>query len=180
MKLLRSWPAVVPDGRAYVHDNVERLVMEDYDYRLLDDVDDDVLLIEWDIAVDKEQLQTFAARARSTPERVLVAPYKLYHFSSDRDRPTPVWAHRKYVGTPETGQLVHVDEHDPVCHLWGLGLTYLPRWIVRRFLDEWPGTLSDGAFSGWHYRHIEQDVPIAWDVRPVHLHYQIPEMVTGA
>lgn len=176
MKLLRSWPAEVPEGRAYVHDSVDRLVMSGYDYRILDAVDDDVLLIEWDIAVDKQQLQTFAARARSQPERVLVAPYKLYHFSSDRDRPEPVWVHRKYEGTPETGRLVHVSEQDPVCHLWGLGLTYLPRWIVRRFLDEWSGTLSDGAFSGWHYRNIEQDVPIAWDVRPVHLHYQIPEV----
>lgn len=174
MRLLRSWPAAVPDGRAYVHDTVDRLVMDKYDYRCLEHVDDDVLLVEWDIAVDKEQLETFAARARAHPGRVLVAPYKLYHFSSNRDRDEPVWVHRKYIGTPETGKLVHVTESDTTCHLWGLGLTYLPRWIVAKFLNEWPGTLSDGALSGWHYRNIEEEVPIAWDVRPVHLHYQIP------
>lgn len=148
--------------------------MDRYDYRILEHVDDDVLLVEWDVAVDKEQLTAFARRATSTPDRVLVAPYKLYHFSSDRDRPEPVWAHRKYIGSPETGTLVHVTEDDPICHLWGLGLVYLPRWIVVEFLNAWDGTFSDGAFSGWHYRNIVEDVPIAWDVRPVHLHYQIP------
>lgn len=174
MKLLRSWPATVPAGRAYVHDSIPRLVMRDYDYRILGDVDDDVLLIEWDLAVGKEELVEFADRARATPDRVLVAPYRLYHYASDRDRPVPVWAHRRYIGTPETGRLVHVTEDQPTAHLWGLGLTYLPRHVIRRFLAAWPGDVSDGSLSGWHHRHIEPEVPITWDIRPVHLHYQIP------
>ncbi|MFG2699537.1 hypothetical protein [Streptomyces sp. NPDC048386] len=174
MRLLRSWPAQVPAGRAYVHDDIERLVIDNYDYRVLGDFDDDVLLLEWDIAVGKEDLAAFAARARLAAERVLVAPYRLYHYASDRDRATPLWAHRRYEGDPQTGQLIHVREGDPTCHLWGLGMTYLPRDVIRQFLDAWPGTLSDGALSGWHYQHIAREVPITWDIRPVHLHYLIP------
>lgn len=175
MLLLRSWPEQVPPGRPHVVDNIPRLHMRDYDYRgPLGEVDDDVLLIEWDLAVDKEDLAEFARRCRAGPERVLVAPYRLYHYSSDRDRPAPIWVHRRYLGTPETGQLIHVQPGDETCHLWGLGMTYLPHWIIQKFLVEWGGPLTDGALSGWHYRHIEQDVPITWDIRPVHLHYQLP------
>lgn len=171
MKLLRSWPAEVPPGRAYVEDQIPKLRMSGFDYRgPLAGVDDDVLLIEWDLAIGKEDLIAFAARARRDPKNVLVAPYRLYHASSGKDRPKPVWVHRLY----ESGSLRHVREDDEVCHLWGLGLTYLPRWIVREYLDAWDGTLTDGAISGWHHRNVRPEVPITWDIRPVHLHYQIP------
>lgn len=146
--------------------------MDDHDYRCLDAIDDDVLLLEWDIAVGREDLAEFAARAAAAPDRVLVAPYRLYFFASERERP-PVWAHRRYEGTPETGSLRHATPADETCHLWGLGMTYLPRAVVRRFLDAWPGHFSDVSLSGWHYRNVEQDVPITWDIRPVHLHYDI-------
>lgn len=150
--------------------------MRDYDYREpLAAVDDDVLLIEWDLAVGREDLIRFADRAQAAPTRVLVAPYRLYAYASGRDRP-PVWAHRRYEGTPETGRLRPVGEDDETCHLWGLGLTYLPRWIVRRYLAEQAYPLTDGHLSGWHYRHIDPEVPITWDVRPVHLHYRLPSI----
>lgn len=175
MQLLRSWPEQVPPGRAHVVDDVPRLLMRDYDYRApLAEVDDDVLLIEWDLAIGKEDLAEFARRAKAAPERVLVAPYRLYHYSSDRDRPAPIWAHRRYEGTPEAGTLRHVTEADQTCHLWGLGLTYLPRHVIAAFVAAWGGTLTDGALSGWHYRNVAGDVPITWDIRPVHLHYRLP------
>lgn len=178
MQIIRSWPARVPPGRAYVQDDLPRLVIEDYDYRALADVDDDVLLIEWDIAVGKEDLAEFAARARSAPDRVLVAPYRLYHVASGRPCP-PRWAHRRYEGTPETGRLVHVQDGDPVAHLWGLGMTYLPCAVICGFVAAWDGHVSDGSLSGWHYRNVRPDVPITWDIRPVHLHYEIEEAPGG-
>jgi hypothetical protein len=150
-----------------------RLLMSGYDYRpALDPIDDDVLLIEWDLAIGKEDLIEFARRCKADPDRVLVAPYRLYHASSNRERPKPVWVHRRYERQGES--LRHVTPEDDTCHLWGLGLTYLPRDIIRAFLDAGDWTLSDGALSGWHYRHVREDVPITWDIRPVHLHYQIP------
>lgn len=178
MRLVRSWPARVPPGRAHVQDDLPRLVVEDYDYRVLGDVDDDVLLIEWDIAVGKEDLEEFAARAAAAPDRVLVAPYRLYAYQSGNSCP-PRWAHRRYEGTPETGRLVHVQDGDPAAHLWGLGLTYLPRAFTRSFLAAWGGHVSDGSLSGWHYRNVRPDVPITWDIRPVHLHYDLKEGLGG-
>lgn len=175
MKLLRSWPEAVPPGRPHVVDSIPRLVMRDYDYRRpLADVDDDVLLIEWDLAVSKEDLVEFGRRAMAEPARVRVAPYRLYRYASDRDRAAPIWAHRRYIGNPQTGRLVHVTEGDPTCHLWGLGLTYLPRDVVRAYLADRTEPLTDGHLSGWHYQHVEREVPIDWDIRPIHLHYQIP------
>jgi DNA-binding transcriptional LysR family regulator len=175
VRLLRSWPEIVPTGRAHVVDDIDRLVIRDYDYRTaLGAVDDDILLVEWDLAVDKDDLTRFATRAAAEPARVRVAPYRLYHYSSGRDRPAPIWVHRRYIGDPQTGRLVHVGEGDPTCHLWGLGLTYLPRAVVRAYLDARPEPITDGHLSGWHYQHVERDVPIDWDVRPVHLHYQLP------
>lgn len=173
MRIIRSWPATIPAGRAYVHDEHERLVIDDHDYHSLDSIDDDILLLEWDIAVGREDLAEFAARAAAAPGRVLVAPYQLYFYASQRER-APVWAHRRYEGTPETGTLRHVTPADESCHLWGLGMTYLPRHVVRAFLDAYPDVhFSDTSLSGWHYRNVEQDVPVTWDIRPVHLHYDV-------
>jgi hypothetical protein len=100
MKLVRSWPANIPEGRSYVVDDIERFVMgadndTQFDYRRLVDYDDDVVLIEWDIAVGGEQLRTFIDRARAEPDRVRVAPYLLYRGGLKGDRPqVPFYVHR--------------------------------------------------------------------------------------
>lgn len=176
MKVIRSWPEQVPEGRCYVVDTLPRLVMRDYDYRCLGDVDDDVVLLEWDVAVSREDLQVFIDRAKANPNRVIVAPYRLYTTTREsRDLPKTVWAHRRYVS--ETRSAAHfVDEGEPTCHLFGLGMAYLPKRIVRDFLDDWPGHFNDASFSGWHYLNVSQETPITWDVRPVHLHYLIDRM----
>lgn len=177
MKLLRSWPANVPDDRCYVVDTLPRIVMDSYDYRCLQDVDDDLVLIEWDVAVGQEDLQAFVDRARAERDRVLVAPYRLYQPTrGNRDLPRTVWAHRRY-GDEYRATLHFVKEGEPSCHLFGLGLVYLPRDVVKAFLDSWPGHFSDGSFSSWHYNNITQEVPIVWESRPVHLHYRIERMV---
>jgi hypothetical protein len=165
VRLLRSWPAVVPPGRAYVQDTIERLILRDYDYAPLAEVDDDVLLVEWDIAVDGHDLALFAAHARQTADRVLVAPYRLY-VTTVRSVPlrAPVWCHRRTDGS-------HVDTGEPFCSYFGFGLIYLPRTVVTAFRAEWSGHFSDGSFGGWHRRRVTDQVPIDWDVRPAHLHY---------
>jgi hypothetical protein len=80
MKLVRSWPAEIPEGRAYVVDDIPKFIMgnegeRQFDYRGLVDLDDDVVLIEWDIAVGGEQLALFMERAKAEPDRpVLRSP----------------------------------------------------------------------------------------------------------
>lgn len=174
MKIVRSWPEVVPENRCYVVDTLPKLIMKDYDYRCLGDLDDDVLLIEWDMAVSKEHLELFIEQIREDPDRVLVAPYKVYQPTTGaRNLPRgPQWVCRRYTDETTYG-MYFIEEFEPTCHLFGLGMTYLPRRVIKAFLNAYPGHFSDGSFSGWHYRNIEQETRIAWDVRPIHLHYLI-------
>jgi hypothetical protein len=172
VRLLRSWPAQIPSGRNYVNDQIERFVMGDYRYDGLADLDDDILLVEWDTAFGPEDLERFTEFALADPGRVAVAPYRLYVTSiRNQPLPKPVWVHRY-----DTNR--HVDEGDPFCHWFGLGMTYLPRELIRLFMLEcrrrnWAEGLNDCTFSMWHWRVTKRQVPICWGVRPVHLHYQL-------
>lgn len=166
LKLIRSWPEKIPDGRSYVVDQIPKVVIENHDYRRLDQLNDDVLLLEWDIAVDKPDLEAFAACARSHASDVLVAPYLLY-------TPSPIWAHRTWPGnamTPEGAKPVSLGA--ATCNLFGLGMAYLPRQLISSFCRSgWSNHFGDVEFSMWHYHNVSTDVPIMWTVRPIHLNY---------
>lgn len=177
MRLIRTWPHRIPDGRNYVVDDVEKLVIRQYDARALATLGDDVLVLEWDIAVSREDLAHFAEHARADPDRVLVAPYRLYPPAWGLRK--PIWSPRKMPGN------IPAQPGDPVCHYFGLGMTYLPKVLLDRFTRTWlrdnpAGNLTDETFSRWHYLNCDQDVPICWDVRPVHLHYPSEGVVGGA
>lgn len=179
MKIVRSWPRVIPEGRNYVVDQIPRLIIENHDYKPLAAIDDDLLLIEWDIAVGQEDLRHFAAHAAEDPDRVLVAPYRIY--ADAYNLPADIWAHRRWDGTgagtiSPTGA-VPVATGDPVCNLFGLGMVYLPRVIHQEFADLAKSShFGDTQISMWHYQFVAEDVPICWDVRPVHLHYHSHEL----
>lgn len=178
MKIIRSWPEKVPPNRPHVNDTLPRLVMRGYDYRCLEEVNDDLILLEWDIAVDRDGLETFLWHARQSPGKVMVAPYRLYMMTAkDQNLPKPVWCHRVYENPEMRDRPRHVTEADEGAHLWGMGMLYLPNEVRRNFLAEWPGHCNDGALSGWHNVNVEPAAKIAWDVRPAHLHYQIDRMV---
>lgn len=176
MRLIRSWVPSVPPGRSHVVDAVERWVIDNHDYRpMFERVDDDLLLLEWDIAVSKEDLCVFAALAGKEPGRVLVGPYRIYY---EHLLDGPVWAHRRWNGEP--AGMAHpqgatpVGDGDPTCNLFGLGMVYLPRDVMRACAAaRWSNAIGDVQFSMWHYLHVEREVPIAWDVHPVHLNYTL-------
>jgi hypothetical protein len=175
VKLLRSWPAKIPAGRSFVVDAMPKLVLDGYDYAPLAEVDDDVLLLEWDIAVDRDGLERFILAVQDDPGRVLVAPYRLYVSTlHSHPLPRPRWVHRRGDGT-------HVEEGEPVCGLFGFGMTYFPRGLARRFLAERPPgrVFSDADFSQWHHRQVAAEVPIIWDVRPMHLHFKVGALGFG-
>jgi hypothetical protein len=178
VKLVRSWPASIPEGRSYVVDDIPKFVMNGFDYRGLVDLDDDVVLIEWDIAVGGEQLRTFIDRAKAEPDRVRVAPYLLYRGGLKGDRPqVPFYVHR----VREPGMRTWVKgPADKYCHLFGFGLIYLPKDLIAGFVAQM-GTskFGDSEFSRWHMRQPlgeRRNVPIDWDVHAVHLHYVTPEV----
>lgn len=188
MRLVRSWPARIPEGRSYVVDDIEKLVMghdpddpensdHDFDYKCLNRIDDDIVLIEWDIAVGGEQLARFMDRAKAEPDRVRVAPYLLYRGGAKPNKQqVPFYVHR--VREPGHKRWVAGPE-DKFCHLFGFGLVYLPRYLVREFTAAMkPGDLfTDTTFSRWHMvRAPHRDVPIDWDCHAVHLHYNLPQV----
>lgn len=178
MKIIRSFPKTVPPGRAYVQDDLPRFEMETYDYRgLVDAFPEDLVLLEWDIAVDMDALQRFTAQCEAEPERVRVAPYRLWSPTGSTDlMADPPWAHRAYHYPEVRASCRFVDEGEPTCHLFGLGMVYLPHAIVREYAEAAPGHFSDGSFSAWHSNNVAFETPISWDVRPVHLHYPIERM----
>jgi len=176
MRLVRSWPQHIPDGRSYVVDDIERLVIDNHDYsRALADIDEDLLLLEWDIAVGQEELRSFADRALQTPDRVLVAPYLIY--ADAYGLPRDIWAHRTWngdgAGTVIPRGATPIRDGAPTCNLFGLGMAYLPRDVVVGFVKASFSThFGDTQFSMWHYQNVSQEVPVDWGVRPVHLNYR--------
>lgn len=180
MKLIRSWPAVIPEGRSYVVDDIPRFVMgadtPQFDYRGLAEYDDDIVLIEWDIAVGGEQLSTFMARAAAEPDRVRVAPYLLYRGGKNGRAPYTMYCHR----VREKGTRTWVKgPADTYCHMFGFGLVYLPIDLVKRFVAQMrpESHFGDTEFSRWHmFNAKHRQVPIDWDCHAVHLHYKTPEV----
>jgi hypothetical protein len=148
--------------------------MEGYDYRRLANYHEDVVVIEWDLAVDPDDLFRFMGRARDIPDRVRVAPYRLYYQYPDEvwgGQRGPVWAHRRV----ETHRVRWVRDRDATCHYFGFGLIYLPAGLLEGFCGDDAGPLGDNSFSQWHYRTAaDREVVIDWDVRPVHLNHPLP------
>lgn len=161
MKIVRSFPKTVPPGRAYVQDAAERFVMDNYDYSGLAEfaAGEDVLLLEWDIAVSRHDLSMFTARAHLAGDWPLVAPYTL-----DRPGSYPFW---RFLDDGTT--LRRIRDGEPDCDLFGLGLVYLPNWVIAGFPK---GVhMSDGTLSRWLREQPEwRPIPIDWATRIVHLH----------
>lgn len=183
MKLVRSWPANIPAGRSYVVDDIEHFVMgagndTQFCYRGLIDYDDDIVLVEWDIAVGGEQLHRFMQRAAAEPDRVRVAPYLLYRGHSGITPQVPFYCHR--IREPRHRAWVK-GPADTYCHMFGFGLVYLPRDLIAAFVAQLSpkSKFGDTEFSQWHMRQPlgeRRNVPIDWDCHAVHLHYTTPEV----
>jgi len=187
MRWIRSWPVPMPAHRAYVMDELERLLTgDDYDYTPLwywferNPDEQGVCLIEWDIVLEPNKYQEFARSALDAPERVLVAPQLLHHVEPWGS----VWAHRRL---DETGNHRWVRTGEPECDYFAFGLIYFPRRVVQLFMDApapargaplvTPGgyqdcRFTDQTFSMWHRHRYSECGPvrIEWSVRPVHLH----------
>jgi hypothetical protein len=170
--VVRAWPQFPPPGRSHVVDLWPKTQVDDYDYRTLADLHDDVIVMDWDTAADLRELRGFAGRCRgcAVPR---VVPCLMYQ-DGDNDLPGPVWNAKVY---ERSGQSMrYVAEGEPVCDLFGFGLTYLPQALIRGFMAAWPGRrMDDMSFSGWWYRHSGgRQTVLDWGVRPVHLHYAVP------
>lgn len=178
MRLVRSFPEQVPQGRNYVVDDAPRLLNHGHDYRGLVDLADDIIQLDWDTAVSREDLETFAKRARSRPDRVLVAPVLVYPSPKRRGLTTPVWNCRRYL--PGGAAMRYCTPDDPSTHLFGFGMVYLPAELLAGFARVLGSAafprFGDMEFASWHHRHVAPEADIAWEIRPVHVHYRISEV----
>jgi hypothetical protein len=177
MRIIRSFPVTVPDGRAYVVDDAERMYNANFSYRGLVAVDDDVIHLDWDQAVGRADLVTFAGRCKAYPDQARVVPV-LVDLAARPGLAVPVWNCRVYVGD----RLRYVERGDPTADLFGFGMVYLPRKALAEFEDEFRTELDDGTvrfddtgWSGW-YTRTHGPVPIDWDIHCVHLHYRMSEV----
>lgn len=120
-------------------------------------------MLEWDIALDRQSRERFAANALRNPGRVRVAPYMLYPDGDLEPRQCQRWG-----GKP-------IPEGQACADMVGFGCIYFPQAILEEFWQNPPdrltrtGVLTDTVFSDWHRsRHDHFDVD--WTVRPQHLH----------
>lgn len=188
---LRSWPdwedwrQTRNQQRAYVMDDMERCLIHEYDYTPLLAYKQDICLLEWDVAADKLDRERFQERAERTPNRVLVAPYRLHH-SALAGR----WAHRIIDNHLDDERWIFMErwlhDYEISCDLFGFGMIYLPYALIARFCDA-PAPergrpvnvpagdygdmrFHDQTFSMWHFREGLGPVTVDWSVHPVHLH----------
>ena len=165
MRWVRTWPTRIPKGRAYVDDLLPKIEMTDYNYvPVLEQLDGDTVIVEWDVAVSREDIALFALLCQLERDQVRVAPYRLYPISTNL--PDVVWAHRRFGRLPQW-----ITEGEPYCDLFGFGLVYLPHAVVSKYLETKPEVTGDAIFSQWHHAQGLGPVPVTWDIRPVHLHY---------
>ena len=130
--MVRAWPDRPPDA-PHIIDGWPTIPVDDYDYRAAAELADDVIVLDWDIAVSKPDLESFAGRARQTPDVPLAAPYLLH------GQPDPVWAHRVW---ERPGQLLrYVEYGETACDLFGFGMVYLPWSLTAAYIAANPGRI---------------------------------------
>src|SRR5690348_15233357 len=78
MRLVRSWPKDPPENHPKILDDCERVYVKTIDYRPLADLDDDVIHLDWDVAVGLIELREFAQKCMAEPEIVRTAPTMTY------------------------------------------------------------------------------------------------------
>lgn len=177
MRWVRSWPRFRDGGcqvwtRANVTDPLSDVLTMDRDYReVLAQLDGAAVIVEWDLAVSCEDRARFDLLCEAQPDAVHVAPYLLYPTSTGW--PRPVWAHRRVEG-PRSYRWIVTAEAE--CDLFGLGLAYIPAEVRTRALAEIDGAIADDSLSLWHYAAGLGPVSVAWDVRPIHLHYSAADV----
>lgn len=163
----RSFPELVPEGRAFVVDSLPRLTMRSCDYNTLADFqpwprhEPGWFMLEWDIALDVVDRQRFAEHALREPDRIMVAPYWLV---KPKFRNVPIQCHRM------RGRFV--DDGEGKCDQFGFGAIYWPQPVLDDWFANKPAHVAkwdDTLFSDW-YRTRYGPTRIDTTVHPQHLH----------
>lgn len=140
-------------------DSLDTLIIDDFDYSPVVEIatKPGVVLVDWDIAVDRSQAEWFEASCLADLATPRVAPYRIYETNSNH------WVHWRL-----PHRWVHRGESH--CDGFGFGLTYIPYDLLKMWEPEYSDKrMTDTNFSSWYIRKGGGPVPIEWGVRPVHL-----------
>jgi hypothetical protein len=168
LKWYRSWPAQVPERRAYVQDSLPRLLMSDCDYSTvqggLPGDEPGFCMLEWDIALSIDERAVFAERAEANPDKILVAPYTKNYGGGGC-----LQIHRRM-------GYISIDHGAPTADFFAFGCIYMPQKLLREWTTfraeqrkHFVLGFNDTTFSNWHWQHYGP-ADVFWDVHPQHLH----------
>jgi hypothetical protein len=185
MRLVRSWPLDVPPNHPCIYDNCDRVILRRKylpDYTPLAETGEDLLHLDWDVAVGRNELRRFADKCRAEPGKVRVAPTWNYvtriKNNHTLDGSTTQWL----LWRQENVSRRNCYEGEPTCDYFGFGMVYLPAELLARFKEDRPDIrFNDINFSRWHY-DVHQGgygrspgVPVEWDVHAVHINYSMQD-----
>jgi len=179
MRLIRTWPQDMTglDAKNRIIDDCERVYIPSIDRKPMVTLDDNVIHLDWDVAVSRDDLREFARRCAADPERVRVVPtlaHQTQRTRTGQPQTTPthwmVWR-QDYHGGPR----IELKPGESPAHIFSFGLVYLPKWTIQGFIRDMPDTnLDDTQFANWHNRQTAyQGCPVDWDIPTVHLNYSM-------
>lgn len=140
-----------------MQDDIERLYTKPYDISGLKNFHDDIILLEWDIAVSKPDLERFTERAKG--DWPIVAPF----LARDGSK----YLHQRR----EANGYRPIIKNEPTCDVFGFGLVYFPAWVIRQCPQQYGSSsiISDGTLPYWLQEQEARPVPVDWSITIVHL-----------
>jgi hypothetical protein len=168
----------------HIVDSCERVLIPSIDYRPLLNVDDDVIHLDWDVAVGLIELRHFAKKCIANPEIVRVAPTMMYksRFWYSEGYATRPWTTNWMVYVQDSVGKRVVYDGEPFANYFGFGMVYLPQWTIKEFAETLNSNehFRDGNFCEWYFKRTNgQPVPVEWDTNAVHTNYDISNALEG-
>lgn len=185
MKLVRSWPRDEPgEFHAHIVDNSDKVYIPAVDYRPLRDVDDDVIHMDWDVAVGRNELRAFAQKCVAEPDIVRVAPTMVNPTRVQRGNPGAKFKDTWLVFKQMPLGRESLEPGEPYCDYYGFGMVYLPRWTIVGFTDYLKArgdyeSFLDSTFDVWYRKVSGKRVPVEWDTNAVHINYSMKDALEG-
>ncbi|MGH7239802.1 MAG: hypothetical protein ACREHG_07005, partial [Candidatus Saccharimonadales bacterium] len=148
------------------------------------DLNDDVIHLDWDVAVGLNELRTFAKKCIAEPDIVRTAPTMTYpsrYWYAEGSASHPwkeEWMAR--IQMPVGNRVIQRGE--PYANFVGFGLIYLPQWTLKEFTESLRGSgnFRDGNFCEWYYKRTSgQPIPVEWGVNAVHINYSFKNALKG-
>ena len=179
MRIIRSFCPSLADQRNWVKDDAERIENTGWDYKEILSFRDDIIQLDWDTAVSREQMFLFADFIKEEPDRCAVAPQYLYRQIDGviQSKHWNVWYHEPGSDTTTLGELgQECKPGDPISNEFGFGMVYLPKKMIEDYIRAYPTiAFKDTSFSPW-MRETGQTGRICWEAASAHLHYSMREV----